>query len=162
MTTGMRTEPTVETRRRSKWNWLWLLVAAIIALALVGYATTPKPGKSGNSATTQSVQDGATGQQGAVGGFAEQVVPNSDQGTNGQTSRGTVNNNLPGSQPATGQGLPAAQSGNGAVDMGAGNSGIDSTQEGLGGANSASSGSQTGGNSQRGPNGQDMGNTAKP
>ena len=162
MTTGMRTEPAVERHRRSKWNWLWLLLAAIIALALVGYATTPKPRKTGDNATTQSVQDGATGQQGSVGGFAEQVVPNAGQSTKGANSRGTVNNNVPGSQTATGKGIPAAQSDNGATDMSAGNSGIKSTQEGLGGANSAGSGNPTNGNSKAGPNGQDMGNKAKP
>jgi hypothetical protein len=61
---------------------------------------------------------------------------------------------------ATGQGVPAAQSGDGATDAGAGNSGIKSTQEGLGGASSY--GNSQSGTTQSGPNGQDMGNTAKP
>lgn len=108
MTTGMRTEPKVETHQRHKfnWNWLWLIPAATIASALIGYATTPKPPRTGNAATTQSVQSGGT-------------------------TRGPINT-LPTSR-ATGKGVPAAES-TGGTDAGAGVSGITSTQEGLGGA----------------------------
>lgn len=131
MTTGMRTEPKVETRQRRKfnWNWLWLIPALIIASALIGYATTPKPPRTGNAATTQSVQSGGTGSQGSVGHFREQVQPRAQQ--NGGTTGGPINT-LPTSR-AQGKGVPAAES-TGGTDAGAGVSGITSTQEGLGGA----------------------------
>jgi hypothetical protein len=131
MTTGMRSEATVETRRRRNWNWLWLIPAVIIVLALIGFAQTPKPARTGNNATSESVQNGATGSQGAVGRFAENVQPNEKGGQANGTTAGPLNT-IPTSR-AQGQGTPAAES-TGGTDAGAGNSGITSTQEGLGGA----------------------------
>jgi hypothetical protein len=131
MTTGMKTESNVETRkRRFNRNWLWLVLAAIVALALIGYATTPKPPRAEDAATSGSVQDSATGQQGSVGLFAEQVIPNEEG-----TTTGGPRNMPPGmNPPATGQGVPGAETEWRGTDAGAGSTGIPSTLEGESGA----------------------------
>jgi len=130
MTTGMKTEPTVERRPGRKWNWLWFVLALVVASALVGLFTTPKPPKTDNNATSGSVQNSATGQQGSTGMFREEVVPNEHTGT----ITGSPMNTPPSSvSRGQGKGLPASES-TGGSDAGAGNSGITSTQEGLGGA----------------------------
>jgi hypothetical protein len=124
----MRPEQTTTVKRRRRINWFWVIVAIVLASALVGWAMTPKPGPTGNSATSGAVQDSATGSQGAVGGFAEQVVP----GERPQTTTGdSPLNNTPGfntspsgSQPGTVQG----------TDAGAGSSGVSTSTDSIGGS----------------------------
>lgn len=137
MTTGMRSDQTtVERRRGPRVSWIWIVFAAIVAIALVGYATTPKAAKTGWTGTPGSVQNSGTGQQGSVGKFSNQVVPQKE-GNNPQGGINATGNNPPGTPSA-----PIGQEGTGASarDMGAGNSGITTATDSLGGSTTKGNG----------------------
>lgn len=157
MTTGMRRDEVTAERtgvRGHRFNWLeWLLLAIAIAAALVSWsvyrsnqlrneqaqnggqstvqgAATTQPG---SGAAQQNAADGqqaqGTGQQGSVGNLPEKLAP-----AGGKTGKATNNDatGAPGSVAASGKAEK------GGVDTGtvggAGNTGISTATDAVGGA----------------------------
>lgn len=131
MTTGMRPDQTTVVEKRGpRVHWGWIVLAAILALALVSWATTPKPQPSVSGATSGAVQDSASGQQGAVGNFREQVVPNAGL----PAPVGNNPNGMGLRTPNGAKGQPARGGNQTGTDAGAGNTGINTATDAPGGA----------------------------
>lgn len=130
MTTGMRPEQTTVTKRKGpRVSWLWVVVAIVIASALIGWATTPKPQATNSNAVTDTTHDASSGSQGSVGGFSQQVVPG--QGPNGNVTGSPMNSSNPSRATGTGSNEGSRSTGQ---DMGAGSSGINTATDSLGGS----------------------------
>jgi hypothetical protein len=159
MTTGLGKEPrTTMDERRSRRGWIWAVIAAVIVIGLLVWAFNAVRNNNGSQpgATTGSVQDSATGQQGAVGGFAEQVKPNENGTPSGGTS-GSMQGGTPGTAQGGSQGGTTSQGGtqggatsqggrtsSGGQDMGAGSTGINTATDSVGGSSGGNTGPSSG------------------
>ncbi|HEY9791255.1 MAG TPA: hypothetical protein V6D22_12710 [Candidatus Obscuribacterales bacterium] len=147
------TRPETADKAGSK-SWIGGVVLAVVVVLLAIWAINANHGNKNSQApgaTSSSVQNSATGEQGSVGQFREQVVPNT-QG-NQETGAPGAANGLPAggyTQPqATGS---TQQQTNEGSEAGAGSTGITTSTDTIGGAPVKSSkGSTENGNDKSAP-----------
>jgi hypothetical protein len=139
MSTELKDQTTVEAERKpGRMLWLWGLVAALVIVAVAVFVVSSRSSNNNNqgyNATTDSVHNAATGSQGSVGNFREQVIPDKTGATTGTSGiTGTPTNTLPGTIQRAPADKAVPGSGSTGDDMGSGNTGVGTATDSVGGA----------------------------